>query len=57
MGYYKIKNIVENIKWFTRSKNVSLQVPKRFKTEKQKTNFIRKTEIFLNEIIEIEYDR
>jgi hypothetical protein len=57
MGYKKIKNIIENIKWLRRKKNINLDIPKSFKTQKQKTNFIRKTETFLNKIILIENDR
>lgn len=57
MGYTQIKNIINDIKWFYRPKIIRIEVPKSFKTEKQKTNFIRKTEILLNKIIKIDYDR
>ncbi|QDP57494.1 MAG: hypothetical protein Unbinned2072contig1001_8 [Prokaryotic dsDNA virus sp.] len=57
MGYTQIKNIIRDIKWFYGPKHIRLEVPKSFKTEKQKINFIRKTETFLNKIIVIDNDR
>lgn len=57
MGYNKIKNIIYNLKWFKSDKNINLDIPKSFKTKREKTNFIRNTKTFLNKIITIENDR
>ena len=57
MGYKQIKNIVKDIKWFSRPKLIRIEVPRKFKTEKQKMIFIKQTETLLNKIIEIDYDR